>query len=995
MRRYFDRVMSELERTALMKRLKTMDVPALYGRLFELRARVEDWLSYVPQTFPHYTRHTIRHSQEIVEQMSLLLFMENDQHLPSVDLSAAEIYCLVAAAFLHDAGMVASDEEKLSILSSPEWHQWTTNGTGTRRWEEINLLRSSASDGPDGTRTHFLADLQTRFLLAEFIRKQHHVRSGMLVRHNSTMFELAGMGEPALARTIADICESHGLGWRDIDDPERYPYRRDLTGGPVNVRLMSILLRLGDLLDLSHDRACPLLLSAAAPVPSDSFAHWSQYQRIVHRATTAHVIEATAECKTRDEHRVLRDWFEWIASEAEHATPLLRASTRHNSWRPPVATTAGAIPSLQVRPERNATYVPVDWRFELDAEAVLERLISDAYEDSMDFLRELIQNAADATRCRIRTEEWMESDDRWPPSSTAAAYPINIALTSEAQYDEISGEEAVRTIVSVSDDGVGMDLDVIQRYLLQVGRSYYKSPEFKRQYGFVPTSRFGVGFLSVFGISDRVVVDTRSVRPEAAALRIELTGPRTYILVEASARQGPGTEIRVAIRDDVMFADVASRLNRWCRRLEFPVVLVDERTNEKAVFSHEQSEQFEGEADLPHERYDKYRIRALPIHGQQIRGEWYVGEARERDTGQWRWDVFRFQIEREAVSVNPLLSQLPSEPRTSTCLHGIALSARATDSEAVRLRIDIRKHQDELPVNLAREAFAEPITKVQDDPEIAAAIGAALETHFRETEDSWRYRASTLSWLTLPRSVVLTTPRSCRIFDSRGVPSEVSLNEVANADRWWFVSKVGAIDRTWDNDVEQLPAVPPAQSGDIVLLQNDSFWNSSVRHALFEERTVRQVVIDGGVCFSLIERSTPSRWGFTTAVLVDHITGSPSELFLGRVGIDTSDGWAFINVDNPAFKLLGSVIATPDPGTLLKVHTMSTGHQSEPFDRLVALALETGRFSEIEDGDIDMSRVQRIIRAIYDGAQSDGIYQPEPTFQWQGSWMSGIVPASD
>lgn len=105
-----------LQDTAIMTYLKSKD-SQYYGKVLELRESVSEWLDYIPQTFPHYTRHTIRHSEEIVLQLSKLLFKDERQRKPVIRLSAVEAYILIAAAYLHDAGMVASDREKIEILN--------------------------------------------------------------------------------------------------------------------------------------------------------------------------------------------------------------------------------------------------------------------------------------------------------------------------------------------------------------------------------------------------------------------------------------------------------------------------------------------------------------------------------------------------------------------------------------------------------------------------------------------------------------------------------------------------------------------------------------------------------------------------------------------------------------------------------------------------------------------------------------------------------------
>src|SRR6185436_12693833 len=103
-----------LEQTKLGAWLRQKQ-PSWFHEAQQLRETVTGWLGYVAQTFPHYTRHTVDHSDHIVAQMSHLLFSKKGK--PAVDLSPIEAYVLIAAAYLHDTGMVVSDDEKGRILA--------------------------------------------------------------------------------------------------------------------------------------------------------------------------------------------------------------------------------------------------------------------------------------------------------------------------------------------------------------------------------------------------------------------------------------------------------------------------------------------------------------------------------------------------------------------------------------------------------------------------------------------------------------------------------------------------------------------------------------------------------------------------------------------------------------------------------------------------------------------------------------------------------------
>jgi molecular chaperone HtpG len=120
--------------------------PTLYGRLLETRRMAQRWLGYIPATFPHYTQHSVEHSDAIAEQMSRLLFTDGDPSRPVLHLSPVEVYILLVAAYLHDAGMVVSDSEKTQILASQEWESFIeVDGAGHTRWTAIQQLRASAT----------------------------------------------------------------------------------------------------------------------------------------------------------------------------------------------------------------------------------------------------------------------------------------------------------------------------------------------------------------------------------------------------------------------------------------------------------------------------------------------------------------------------------------------------------------------------------------------------------------------------------------------------------------------------------------------------------------------------------------------------------------------------------------------------------------------------------------------------------------------------------
>jgi hypothetical protein len=710
--------------------------PLYYGKLLELRAEAEAWLSYVPQTFPHYTRHTVDHSDELVRQASYLLFREGAD-APTVPLSATEVYSLSASAYLHDAGMVASDREKQDILRSEQWTEWLAgNPMLGERWQAIQAIRN----GTDPAR-NFAADVQQRYMLAEYLRVQHPRRAATLITDSEHAFGRFALGDPQLREAIALLCVSHGLRHTELDDQARFPTRREIRGESVNLRLLAILLRLADLLDLRSARACPLVLNAASPLPADSSAHWGYHQRIQHKDVSPDRIELTALCETAEEHRALRDWCQWLSDEAERAGRLLANSRRHVDWKAPLVVLDGQGPNatIAIRPTPTARYVPADWRFEFDRDAVFERLIRDVYQDPLAFIRELIQNAVDAARCRMYGS--MERDGiTTPPLSPSKApsdrleqYPITVEVSSVQVPNPLSGSLEQRTVVSVEDAGIGMSQEVVQKYLLQVGRSYYGTEDFRRRYAFTPVSQFGIGFLSVFGVSDHVEIETR--QENADALRLVLTGPRNYLLVERSQRSKVGTRVTVTLREQMAPGVIGNRIEAWCRRVEFPVVVNDRGATR--TIRRESSDRFLASHADPEKPSTRYSVLAFPFDEDGREGELYVFSVADGQKESWGVSEYR----RDEIRKRHPATVVPEPPESIVCSQGIAVAHHiGVGRTSVSVRVDYRCP---LPgVTLARRvSYHEPPWTT--DEVLSRVTGRVLTEHLASrtsvTEEFCRY----------------------------------------------------------------------------------------------------------------------------------------------------------------------------------------------------------------------------------------------------------------
>ncbi|HYI09373.1 MAG TPA: hypothetical protein VEK57_09915 [Thermoanaerobaculia bacterium] len=714
-----------------------------------LRRTIERWLRYVSQTFPHYTSHAVDHSDNIIASLSHILFAEDNPKKPVVELSGIEAYALIAAAYLHDAGMVVSDAEKRTILASDEWKRWIETQMA-REWADVQKLRDEAA-AQNSPEKHFLADLHTRHLIAEFVRRVHHKRAARMVAEYREHLGEYFFHEPMLERTVSDLCVGHGLSHHDLQDEKRYPQRTLIRHEYANVRWLAILLRLGDLLDMRTDRACPLLLNAASPLPQDSIAHWEQYSAICTFDVGPDVIGIRAECETKEQYQTLRDWCHWIEAEAGNAGTLMAHARRHDGWKPPTAIMNGAAATIHIDKAEGATFFIEDWKFELDAHTIFERLIKDVYDEPLAYVRELLQNAFDASRVQMYMD--LAAAGCATPSSptqvdeqTREQYPVDVVLETRPYRPDPASPEELRQFLTIIDRGVGMDRDVISRYLLQLGRSFYRSDEFLKSFAFVPTSRFGIGFLSVFAVSDHVIVDTHKLSSTDGAIQLVLRGARNYVLPQQSSRTERGTRIDILLRDALSEEALRAFVKTTCRRVEFPIrVIAGERTD---TVRAERASDFTYEMPSSKKEGAVYFLRVFPLQIARLEGEVYVLARRVAEDEYWNFSLAQYNMR------NPFRVLAA---RSEYFLHGIHYAVSRQDHSSNWIaRVDIRSADARVSVSRTRQEFSDP----EDVLEYVAAIAREhVEESLLRRPDDWQYRVSLISGFPLDAAYWRFVPR--------------------------------------------------------------------------------------------------------------------------------------------------------------------------------------------------------------------------------------------
>ena len=182
------------------------------------------------------------------------------------------------------------------------------------------------------------------------------------------------------------------------------------------------------------------------------------------------------------------------------------------------------------------------------------------------FIRELVSNAVDATQ-KLKTLSSMGE-----VKGELGELKIEIRIDAE------------KNTLTISDDGIGMTAEEVDKYLNQVAFSGAEEflEKYKGQNEANIIGHFGLGFYSSFMVADKVEVLTKSFGEDAKAVRWECDGSPEFTL-EETEKEKRGTDIILHLNQEskefLETARVSTVLEKFCRFLPVPIFFDDKQVN--------------------------------------------------------------------------------------------------------------------------------------------------------------------------------------------------------------------------------------------------------------------------------------------------------------------------------------------------------------------------------------------------------------------------------
>lgn len=180
------------------------------------------------------------------------------------------------------------------------------------------------------------------------------------------------------------------------------------------------------------------------------------------------------------------------------------------------------------------------------------------YSDHDIFLREMVSNAVDATQ-KLKT------------LSATGDFKGELGdLSVRVSLDEKAGT------LTISDRGIGMTADEIEKYINQIAFSGVN--DFLEKYqdkAEAIIGHFGLGFYSSFMVSKKVEIITKSYKEGSKAVKWSCDGSPEYTLEDAE-KEDRGSDIVLYIDDDckefLQKSKIEELLNKYCKFMAVPVV---------------------------------------------------------------------------------------------------------------------------------------------------------------------------------------------------------------------------------------------------------------------------------------------------------------------------------------------------------------------------------------------------------------------------------------
>ena len=528
-----------------------------FGILNYVREIVSIEASQINTLFPLFTPHDEEHHIKNLFYLSEKILGKKILN----NLNIIELFLLALSFYTHDWGMSISDREKEYILTGKILHDNSEDLFIQN--EHSSFLSYISKIGIK--KVDNKSDEIPIEVWRNYIRETHAWRSAERIK------KIIENKNIILSKVISDICIGHVIDFEYLEDETLYPTNASLIGEIVNVKAITIYLRIIDMFDFSTDRAPYILWKFISPIKDDiSKIEWDKNIALQPVAFLSNIkgriIQIDGMTKNHEVYEYLMDFKSWCEDEFRKCVDILDRM-QNTKYQLDIYDT-----NWNIRP---IGFEPILIKFEFDREKMFEIISSEIFNrDKNIFLRELLQNSIDAIRFRqeILKNKGLKSE-------------INGLIKVNVEKKEKN------IIVTWSDNGIGMDEYIIRNYLAKIGKSYYESLEFRNiDIKLDPISQFGIGILSCFMVAEKVEIETQIepyFKPNTKGINITIFNEKNFFKIDTfnTNSEKVGTTLKIFISrdkiDEIEFNNfsVFNYLSKIANFVDYPIMIYENNLN--------------------------------------------------------------------------------------------------------------------------------------------------------------------------------------------------------------------------------------------------------------------------------------------------------------------------------------------------------------------------------------------------------------------------------
>lgn len=610
------------------------EIYRMLDEVFHLQKnKLKRYLSASLASFPTYSEHDSNHSENIIIAVENLL---GDERIK--EMSGADIFLILMAAYMHDIGMILTDKEVRETWVTENFQEFLIEsmsrkdeiGRAALEIKKNNNIYIEKSDWPLNIKRNVI------ILITEYFRPSHGSR---IYKHTdvkqSIIASLIEIDSSYLSirikRLINSISMAHTKNIEWI--LENLPKEDSIKGKTIHPRMIASLLRLGDLCDLDNDRFNLVSTSTFGKLDVTNLAHFYKHQTVTNLFISKEVIniqvnvdfdfinndlinmnediqddEKEEICQKVVKEHIL--WKGWLTDE------IISIKTLYNEIFPDYY---GNLPDvfyeILIDGKRTASSIEnMKFNFSQEKAYNLIESISIYNNEPFIFVRELVQNSIDAIKMQMWKDiiegkfdyMWNKEDiyeDSLDFYSHLKPYDFdkkvwdNYKININAKIDILKD----KCVFEINDNGIGISIDDLKENILKTGNSWNKRSKYREYLSCMPewlkpTGAFGIGLHSVFTITDRINIISKSDfenHTNIFSLNSGMSDGFVFCQIENNNKKKRGSTIKFDFKlsNEIEYGIVShtipfelvleneyeslikNTLNKWCRSSLFSIEL--------------------------------------------------------------------------------------------------------------------------------------------------------------------------------------------------------------------------------------------------------------------------------------------------------------------------------------------------------------------------------------------------------------------------------------